>query len=299
MLRSMATGRWVHARGALDLASPQVMAIVNLTPDSFYDGGHLVPESGATANLSMAIRRCARLIEEGASILDLGGESTRPGAAAVPPEVEVRRVVPVIARLIEVGVGAPISVDTRRASVARAAVKAGAAIINDVSGLADPEMAAVAAASGAGLVVGHMRGEPATMQEGITFTDLLGEIGDELAAGVERAVAAGVERERIVVDPCVGFGKTAEQSAALVAAGEVLARRTGAPVLIGASRKSFLGSITGRAVGERQAASVVAALVAITCGARVVRVHDVAETVEALRVASAIDAAFVRAGAVP
>ena len=214
MRRSTATGRWVHARGALDLASPQVMAIVNLTPDSFFDGGHLVPEAGVMANLTMAIRRCARLIEDGASILDLGGESTRPGAAAVPPELEARRVVPVIARLVEVGVGAPISVDTRRASVARAAVAAGAAIINDVSGLADPEMAAVAAESGAGFVIGHMRGEPATMQEAIAFRDLIGEIGDELAAGVERAVAAGVARERIVVDPCVGFGKTEEQSAA-------------------------------------------------------------------------------------
>lgn len=291
----MSSSLWGHARGAVDLGSPRVMAIVNLTPDSFFDGGHLVPEGRDSANVAMALRRCVQLREEGAAILDLGGESTRPGALVVPTEAELQRVVPLIRRLVEVGVDVPISVDTRRASVARAAVEAGASIINDVSGLADPAMAEVAAASGAGLVIGHMRGEPRTMQESIAFVDLLREVGDELAGSVERAVAAGVERGRIVVDPCVGFGKDAEQSAALVAAGADLEAATGCPVLVGASRKSFLGVITGRPVGERQAASVVAALVAIEHGARIVRVHDVAATVEALRVTGAIRRAHAAA----
>ena len=169
---------------------------------------------------------------------------------------------------------------------------AGASIINDISGLADQRMAAVAAATGAGLVISHLRGDPATMQEKIAFTDLLGEVADELCRAIERALAAGVERERIVVDPGLGFGKRAGESAALLAAGAFLLERTGCPVLVGASRKSFLGRITGRAVEERQAASVVAALLAIERGAQIVRVHDVAATSEALRLRAAIDDAF-------
>jgi dihydropteroate synthase len=286
---------WLHAGGSVDLESPQVMAIVNLTPDSFFDGGHLVPEGASSANVAMALRRCATLRGEGAVILDLGGESTRPGAAPVSPELEAQRVVPVIARLAAMATGAAISVDTRRAAVAAAAVAAGAMIVNDVSGLADPAMVEVVAASGAGLVIGHMRGEPATMQQGIAFQDVIVEVAAELASAVERAIAGGISRRHIIVDPGIGFGKTPAQSAALVAAGDDLRRETGCEVMIGASRKSFLGALTRLPVGEREAASVVAALLAVEHGARLLRVHDVAATVAALQVAGSIRAAYRQA----
>jgi len=269
-----------------------VMAIVNVTPDSFYDGGRWIAQSRLRPNASVVIGQCRRWVEQGADLLDVGGESTRPGAEPVDEEVELARVLPIIEglRADPSFAGIPISVDTRRASVARAALAAGATIVNDISGLADPAMAEVVAAARGGLVIGHLRGEPATMQARIEFEDLLEEVGDELAAALARAEAAGVERERIVVDPGVGFGKTAEQSAALVGAAELLARRTGRPVLIGASRKRFLGSqLGGKPVEERMLASVVAAVVAACHGAALVRVHDVAETVEALRVHAGIE----------
>jgi dihydropteroate synthase len=269
------------------------MAIVNVTPDSFYDGGRWIAQSRRQPNASVVIAQCRRWVEQGADLLDIGGESTRPGAEPIGEDAELARVLPVIeglradASLARV----PISIDTRRASVAKAALAAGAVIVNDVSGLADPEMANVVAEAHAGLVISHLRGEPATMQNHIDFTDLLGEVGDELAAALARAVAAGVEREQILVDPGIGFGKTAEQSAALVGAAEVLTRRTGRPVLIGASRKRFLAALTdGKPVEQRLLGSVVAAVVAACHGAAVVRVHDVAETVEALRVHAAIEA---------
>lgn len=285
---------WVHARGELGLEVPRLMAVVNLTPDSFFDGGNLLPPGGEDPNAGMAVRLCRGLVQQGADILDLGGESTRPGSEPVAPGLELRRVLPVLRRLqadpelAEI----PISVDTRNAEVAAAAMAAGAAIINDISGLADPAMAEVAARTGAGLVIGHLRGEPTTMQQGIDFTDLLAEIADELIAVVERALRAGVANERLIVDPGVGFGKTPEQSAALVAASAFLARETGCPVLIGASRKAFLGAITGRPVGERLIGSVAAAVVAVERGASIVRVHDVAATAEALRVAAAVRRAY-------
>jgi dihydropteroate synthase len=289
---------WVHARGVLDLAVPRVMAVVNLTPDSFFDGGNLLPPGGEDPNAGMAVRLCRGLVQQGADILDLGGESTRPGAAPVDAALELRRVLPVLRRLRDDAelAAIPISVDTRHAEVAAAAMAAGAAIINDVSGLADPGMAAVAAASGAGLVLGHLRGEPATMQREVNFNDLLAEVGDELVAAVERALRAGVAADRILVDPGIGFGKTAEQSAALVAASAYLVQRTGCPVLIGASRKAFLGALTGRAVGERMIGSVAAAVVAVEHGASVVRVHDVAATAEALRVVAGVRAAYAAVG---
>lgn len=285
---------WVHARGRLVFDVPRLMAIVNLTPDSFFDGGNLLPPGRDDPNAAMAVRRCLGLVQEGADILDLGGESTRPGAEPVPPDIELRRVLPVLRRLRDDPALAqvPISIDTRRAAVARAALSAGAAIVNDVSGLADPEMAAVVAETGAGLVIGHLRGEPATMQHGITFANVLDDVGSELAHAVERALRAGVAGESIVVDPGIGFGKTAEQSAALVGAARDLAHATGCPVLIGASRKAFLGAITGRGVDERMIASVAAAVMAIERGASVVRVHDVGPTAEALRVAAAVRRAY-------
>jgi dihydropteroate synthase len=284
---------WVHRSGVLSLARARIMGVLNVTPDSFYDGGQLMPEGARRPNVAVVVRRGRQLVEQGAAILDVGGESTRPGAAPVAPEDEIARVVPVIEALVAaLGREVPISVDTRRARVAALAVEAGASIVNDVSGAADPEMLGVVAASGAGLVLGHLRGEPRTMQAEIRFAHALREVTDELAAGVDRAVAAGIERPRMLVDPGIGFGKTSEQSAALVAAAGWLREATGCAVLIGASRKSFLGAITGRPAGQRLLPSVIAAIVAADRGAAVLRVHDVAETAEALAVARAIQAAF-------
>ncbi len=284
---------WVHARGQLSLAVPRVMAVVNLTPDSFFDGGNLLAPGADAANAGMAARLCRGLVQQGADILDIGGESTRPGSTPVEAALELRRVLPVLHRLRnDPGLAAvPISVDTRHAEVAAAAMAAGAAIINDISGLADPAMADVAARTGAGLVLGHLRGEPATMQVHVCFDDLLAEVARELAVAVERALRAGVPGDRILVDPGIGFGKTAEQSTALLAASMELTQRTGCPVLIGASRKAFLGVITGKPVGERMIGSVAAAVIAVERGASVVRVHDVAATAEALRVLAAVRAA--------
>lgn len=284
---------WRHAGGTIALDRCRVMAIVNVTPDSFYDGGRWIAQSRLRPNASVVIGQCRRWIEQGADLLDVGGESTRPGAEPVDEQTELARVLPILEglRADPSFAAIPISIDTRRAAVAEAALAAGATIVNDISGLADVRMAEVVAAARAGLVISHLRGEPATMQDRIAFDDLLTEVGDELAVALARAEAAGVEREQIVVDPGIGFGKTAEQSAALVGASEVLAQRTGRPVLIGASRKRFLGSLTGgKPVEERMLASVAAAVVAACRGAAIVRVHDVAETVEALRVHAAIEA---------
>lgn len=279
------------------------MAIINLTPDSFFDGGRWMASEQRQANGSVVLAACRRWVEQGADLLDLGGESTRPGSTPVEIETELARVLPIIDRLQadEALRSVVISVDTRHAEVARAALEHGAAIVNDVSGLADPAMAEVVARAGAGLVVGHLRGQPATMQDDIRFHDLLAEVVEELLASVARAQQAGVEREAIVVDPCVGFGKTAEQSAALVGAAALLERETGCPVLIGASRKSFLGQWTRSAEAKpgperRLLASVVAGLVAVVHGARLLRVHDVAETVEALRVYEGITSALAKHG---
>jgi dihydropteroate synthase len=288
---------WAHARGVLALDRPRVMGIVNLTPDSFHDGGKLMVEDHDEANVSVAVRRCEQLVGWGADLLDLGGESTRPGAVEVPPARELTRVLPVLAALERRALEVPISIDTRHAEVAREALAAGASIVNDISGLADAAMLDVVAASGAGLVLGHLRGEPRTMQDRIAFADVLGEVADELAALVQRCVAAGVARERILVDPGIGFGKTAEQSAALVAAAGWLRAATGCDVLVGASRKSFLGVLAGAKGVDRLVPSLAAALVAAERGASVLRVHDVRETTEALAVARAIRIAFDRESA--
>ncbi len=295
---------WEHPGGGLTLDRTRVMGVVNLTPDSFHDGGKLMVDDVDAPNVSVALRRCEQIVGAGADLLDLGGESTRPGAATIGGRRECARVLPVLERLRDHPRlrGASVSIDTRHADVARAALRAGAVIVNDVSGLADPEMAAVVAAAGAGLVIGHLRGDPSTMQRDIHFADLLSEIADELCLAVARAEAAGIPRARIVVDPGIGFGKTAEHSAALVASSAWLRAATGCPVMIGASRKSFVGTIVGRAAprpgdrpDDRLVGSLAAALVAAEHGASVVRVHDVRETVEALAVARAIRTAFDRA----
>lgn len=288
------TKTWRHARGELSLDRCLVMGIVNLTPDSFFDGGRWLPATGVEVDVGGVIEHCRRLVRDGADILDIGGESTRPGAEPVDEQVELARVVPVIDALQRDGElsAVPISIDTRHAEVARIALARGAAIINDVSGLADPGMAEVAATRRAGLVIGHLRGQPATMLRDIHFDDLLAEVASELGRAVAEAEAAGVERARCVIDPGVGFGKTARQSAALVASSRMLSERVGCPVLIGASRKRFLAALThDKPVEERMLASVIAALAAARHGAAAVRVHDVAETVEALRVFAGIEAA--------
>lgn len=278
------------------------MAIVNMTPDSFSDGGRFVLE-GAGPATSVALRQCQRWLEAGASVLDVGGESTRPGAEPVGVDQECARVLPLIEalRADQATAEAVISIDTRHAAVAQAALEAGADIVNDVSGLADPAMAQVVARFGAGLVIGHMRGTPKTMQRSIHFDDLFKEVADEMKAAIARAHAAGLAHDHIVVDPCVGFGKTAEQSAALVASASHFERATGRPVLIGASRKSFLSNLMVRHANEASAAppaedrgpaSAVAAVMAAVHGAAMVRVHDIEESLEALAVSGAIEGAY-------
>jgi len=305
-----AAAAWLHATGTLSLSRPRVMGVVNLTPDSFSDGGVLVAEGADTPNVSVAVRRVRQLVAEQADIIDLGGESTRPGSDPVSDARQLRRVLPVIERLAAGpdAVDVPLSIDTRSAAVAEAAMRAGASIINDVSGLSDPAMIAVAARSNAGLVVSHLRGEPRTMQDDVHFSDLLVEVGEALCAAVTRAVDGGVERARIVVDPGVGFGKSAEHSAALVAASAWLRDATGCPVLIGASRKSFMRSAlassgasdaAGRKANPRAhddarlVGSLAAAVVAAERGAAVVRVHDVEHTVHALAVAGMVAQSWV------
>ncbi len=283
-----AAAAWVHARGVITFERPRVMAILNVTPDSFYDGGRL--HDGERSRIDAVLEHARRCVAAGADILDIGGESTRPGADPVDPEQERRRVVPCIEAMVadpdlhEV----PISIDTRRASVASAALDAGASIVNDVSGLADPQMAAVVRRTRAGVCIGHLRGKPRTMQRDVHFDNVLREITEELAERVNSAVTAGIERRQIIVDPGIGFGKSAEQSAGLVATSSWLEDVLRCPVLIGASRKSFIGALTGGPADSRLIGSVVAAMVAVQTGARVVRVHDVAETVEALAVSAAI-----------
>ena len=223
-------------------------------------------------------------------MLDVGGESTRPGASAVDAQEELARVLPAIRAIAALDVA--VSVDTRRASVAEAALEAGAVIVNDVSGLSDPAMAEVVARHGAGLAIGHLRGQPGTMQASIDFSDLLAEVAEELACSVARAQDAGVSLAHVVVDPGVGFGKTASQSAALVACSAALERAVGVPVMIGASRKSFIGAVVPSSPADRLPGSLAAAVVAVQHGAAVIRVHDVPETVQALAVAAAVEDAM-------
>ena len=267
-------------RGAeLSLEKPVIIGIINVTPDSFSDGGHLT-------SVAAAIEHGARLTAHGARLLDVGGESTRPGATPVPPDEEIARVVPVIAGLIKRGLG-PVSVDTRKAAVARAALDAGAAVVNDVSGLQyDPALAALLARADAGVILMHMRGTPATMDDLATYAHVAPEVAAELAATAEKAERAGIARERIVIDPGFGFAKTATQNFRLL---DELATivALGYPVAVGLSRKRFLGAATGRPVEDRDRATAVACALAWERGARLFRVHDVAMTREALALAGA------------
>jgi len=279
---------WSFRGGQLSLAVPRVMGILNVTPDSFSDGGDLT-------GVSAALRKAEIMAGEGADLLDVGGESTRPGALCIPEDEEIRRVVPVVQALVR-EVSLPVSVDTRKASVAQAALDHGAQIVNDVSGLAfDPELADVVARAGAGLVLMHMRGTPSDMRAHAHYDDLESEVVRELEEALTRARQAGIPDPSIVLDPGLGFAKTAEQSLQILGnLAPFLA--LGFPLLMGASRKSFLGEVLGVGPRERTVGSVVSCVLAFLQGARLFRVHDVGPTVEGLKVAGALQRTRLRSG---
>ena len=267
---------WQTSRFLIDLSRPRVMGIVNVTPDSFFDGG-LHVQAGA------AMARCEQLLQEGADILDIGGESTRPGARQPGLEEELARVLPVLRHAARLGV--PLSVDTSRPEVMRAALDLGVDIINDVRALGLPgALAVVAAHPGCGVCLMHMQGEPNTMQQAPGYA---GAVVVEVLAWLRQRLLqvqdAGVALDRIALDPGIGFGKTAEHNWALLQRQEEF-RALGLPMLLGWSRKSTLGALTGRPVEQRLVSSVVAALASVQRGAQVVRVHDVAATVDAIKV---------------
>jgi dihydropteroate synthase len=263
------------------LPGPVLMGIVNVTPDSFSDGGRfLVPEE--------AVAEGARQAAAGAAIVDVGGESTRPGSDPVPLALELARAVPVI-QALRATTEVAISVDTSKSEVARQALAAGATMVNDVTALrGDPAMAGVVAEAGADLCLMHMRGTPRTMQDDPRYDDVVEEVAAELAGRVEHAVAAGIARERICVDPGIGFGKTVDHNLALLARLPRLAERTGRPVLVGVSRKRFLASLMADPRSDRTVVTVAAGLAALDAGAWAIRVHDVRSHADALRVREAI-----------
>ncbi len=270
---------WRTSRRVIDLSRPVLMGVLNITPDSFYDGGRFFTRDAALSQLD-------RLQSEGADIIDIGGESTRPGAEPVSADEELRRVLPAIEAAAELDV--PISIDTTKSQVARAALDAGAEIVNDISGLRfDPELGALAAERGAGLVLMHIRGEPRTMQERVHYDDLMGELVAELDESVDRARVAGCDASQLVVDPGIGFGKTAEHNLVLI---DQLERIVGMgyPVLVGPSRKSFMGKALHLRIDQRLEATIAACVVSLLRGARIFRVHDVAAVRRALEMARAI-----------
>ena len=263
----------------LRLDRPRVMGIVNVTPDSFSDGG-------CHATVEAAVAHGLRLVDEGADVLDIGGESTRPGAEPVDQATELARVLPVVEALAA-RTAVPIAIDTTKPRVMRAALEAGAGMVNDVMALRTDGALEAVSASKAAVVLMHMAGEPRTMQQAPAYDDVVGEVHRFLAERVFACEMSGIDKRRIVIDPGFGFGKALEHNLALLAQ---LKRFTeiGVPVLAGLSRKSSLGQITGRAVGDRVAASVAAHLLAVQNGAMLVRVHDVAATVDALKVWTAV-----------
>lgn len=266
---------WQTTRHVIDLRQPRVMGIVNLTPDSFSDGGLL---SGPSA----AIAHCERLLADGADILDIGGESSRPGATPVPADEEWRRVEPVLQAALRMG--CPVSLDTMKTEVMQRALAIGVDIINDIQALRAPGAAEAVAASAVGVCLMHMHGEPRSMQaRPPAYADVVAEVVAFLGERVALLRALGVTSARIAVDPGIGFGKTVDHNFALLGRQQELLA-LGLPVLAGWSRKSSLGAVTGRPVGERLVASVAAALAAVQQGATVLRVHDVAATVDALKV---------------
>jgi dihydropteroate synthase len=256
----------------------RIMGIVNVTPDSFSDGGEFLAADAAIAH-------GRALLSAGADIVDIGGESTRPGAAEVPADEEIARVLPVVEALS--GDGATISIDTSKAAVADAALGAGAAIVNDVTALADPEMAPLCAERGPGVVLMHMRGTPRTMQDDPVYGDVVTDVRDFLAERLRFALETGIAEDRIWLDPGIGFGKTVDHNLELIARlGEIA--DLGRPIVVGASRKAFIGRITGREVDDRLGGSIASNVLGLAHGADVLRVHDVAETIQAVRVAERI-----------
>ncbi len=266
---------WQTTRYAIDLSHARVMGIVNVTPDSFADGG-------SHASAATALAHCEQLVRDGADLLDIGGESSRPGAAPVAAADELARVLPVLRGALTLGV--PVSVDTGKPEVMREALALGVDIVNDICALQAPGAIDIVAAHPAcGACLMHMKGDPGSMQRDVHYSDVVAEVGAFLAARANALTRRGVARDRIVLDPGIGFGKHTEHNLELLRRQrELLA--LGYPLLVGWSRKSTLGLLTGRAVGDRLAASVAAMLAAVDRGASIVRVHDVAATVDALKV---------------
>lgn len=278
---------WQTRRFRIDLSRPQVMGIVNVTPDSFSDGGR-------HDDTRAAIAHCERLVAEGADILDIGGESTRPGAPRVEADSEWARIADVLAAAVTLGV--PVSVDTYKPEVMHRALDAGADIINDVQALQRPGALAAVAGSGAGVCLMHMRGEPASMMSLTAYDDVVVEVATFLAERARAAREAGIPANCVALDPGYGFAKNAEQNLRLLA-GQQRLTELGYPLLVGWSRKRTLGDVTGRPVDQRLPASLAAALRAVAAGANVLRVHDVLATVDALKVWAAVDAATIPATA--
>ena len=269
-------------RFTLDLSRAQVMGVLNVTPDSFADGGRFLSEADA-------IGRVQEMLSDGADIIDIGGESTRPGAAPTTEDEELGRVIPLLRAVRSAcdDKAVPISVDTRKAAVMRTAVAAGASMINDVSALRGPGALEAVAGADVGVCLMHMRGEPGNMQRLAEYTDVVAEVGAFLSERASACSAAGIAHDRIVLDPGFGFGKTVEHNLTLLRGlPQIVA--LGYPVLVGLSRKSTIGALTGRAVDDRTTGSVAAALAAVSRGASIVRVHDVRETVDALKVWRAV-----------
>ena len=268
-------------RHRIDLDRPVVMGVLNVTPDSFSDGGRYF-------TVAAALAQAERLAADGAAIIDVGGESTRPGAAPVDAEEELRRVIPVIERLV-VAISIPISIDTRKPAVMRRALAAGASMVNDVGALSAPGALEAVAESDAAVCLMHMQGEPGTMQDEPRYGDVVGEVRGFLRERAAACVAAGIVRSRLVIDPGFGFGKTLEHNLALLRGlGEIAS--DGLPVLAGLSRKRMIGALNGRGEGDRLAGSLAAAVVAAMNGARIIRAHDVRETVDALAIVAACGA---------
>jgi dihydropteroate synthase len=262
----------------LDLSRPRIMGVINVTPDSFSDGGLLM--TGAP-DLPRILDTARAMLAEGADILDVGGESTRPGAEPVPEEEETRRVMPVVERLLELGT--IVSLDTGKAGLAARALAAGVHLINDVTGGRTPDLVTAVAGRGAAVCLMHMQGEPRTMQKAPRYADVVAEVRAFLAGQVDLCRRAGIPDQRLLVDPGFGFGKTLEHNLTLLRHLDEV-RLEGPALLVGLSRKGMIGAITGRDVSRRAVGSAAAALLAVQRGADVVRVHDVAETADALKV---------------
>jgi len=275
MNKTLQCGQFRFALDGAASLEPVVMGILNITPDSFSDGGRY-------QGLEFALTHAESMIRDGATMIDIGGESTRPGSPAVPLDEELRRVMPTLYALRTLDVA--LSVDTTKPEVMREALIAGADMVNDVNGFRAPGALEAVQDSDCGLCVMHMQATPATMQQAPRYDDVVGEVIAFLATRIDAMTAAGIDRSRICVDPGFGFGKTVEHNYALLRGLGRIRDELGLPVLAGMSRKSMIGAVTGRPVEQRTAGSVGAALAAVAQGARIVRVHDVAETVDALKV---------------